>query len=140
MKTLFLALSMFWTAARKTPILLSLLLTVARCTPAILRHLPAALALIGKIRDAFGSAAVQEFLKALHAFIDQMSPPTPTVNGGDNPKQEQRRRLFRFRNRLEVAGILTDTEAQELCALHSIGSNTDSSGTADSSNAGFHYA
>ena len=142
MKTLSLVLSTLWTVARKTPILLSLLLATARCTPAILQHLPAALVLIGKIRDAFGSEAVQEALKALQALIDKLSPPTPQVDRVDptNPKQEKRRRLFRFRNRLEVAGILTDTEAQELCALHNTGSNTNSPGTADSGNAGFQYA
>ena len=108
MKTLSLVLSTFW--------------IVARNTPAILRHLPAALVLIGKIRAVVGSEAMQEFMKALHAFIDRIAPLTPATDGTGtiqtNPKQEQRRRLFRFRDRLEVAGIITDAEAQELCAQH----------------------
>jgi len=122
MKTLSLTLSMLWAVARSTPTVLSLLWMFARNTPAILRHLPAAIALIGKIRTVFGSEAVQEFMRALHAFINRMAPPGPTTDSTGtipaNPKQEQRRRLFRFRNRLEVAGILTDTEAQEICAQY----------------------
>ena len=122
MKTLSLVLSLLWTVARRTP--------------AILRHLPAALVLIGKIREAFGSESVQEILKAFQALIDNLSPPTPQADRDipAPPKQEQRRRLFRFRNRLEVAGILTDTEAQELCAQHGTGS-----GNAGSSTTGFQY-
>jgi len=108
MKTLFLVLSLLW--------------AFARCTPAILRHLPAALVLIGKIRAVFGSEAVQELMKALNAFIDRVAPPAPTIDGTGtipaNLKKEQRRRIFRFRNRLEVAGIITDAEAQELCAQY----------------------
>ena len=129
MKTLFLVLSTLWAVARKTPTMLSLLLTVARCTPAILRQFPAAFTLIGKIQAVFGSEAVQELLEALHVFIDRLSPPAPTTDdAGDipaNPKQEQRRRLFRFRDRLNVAGIITDAEAQEICALHNIDSRID---------------
>jgi len=124
MKTLSLTLSTLWSVARNTPTVLSLLWLFARNTPAILRHLPAAIALIGRIRAVFGSEAVQEFMKALDAFINRMAPPIPTTDSTGtipaNPKQEQRRRLFRFRNRLEVAGILTDTEARELCARHDI--------------------
>ena len=123
-------------------LVLSLLWTVARCTPAILRHLPAALVLIGKIRNAFGSEAVQEVLKAFQALIDKSSPPTPQADRVNPaiPKREKRRRLFRFRNRLEVAGIISDTEAQELCAQHGTGSNVDSSGSAGSSTTDFQYA
>ena len=138
MKTLFLVLSTLWTVARKTPTLLSLLWVLVRCTPAILRQLPAALALINKIRAVFGSEAVQELVKALYAFIDQMTSSASIADGDtpDNPNQEQQRRLFRFRydrlrcdrfrNRLEVAGIITDAEAQEICALHNIDSRIDS--------------
>jgi hypothetical protein len=128
MKTLSLTLSMLWAVARNTPTVLSLLWMFARNTPTILRHLPAAIALIGKIRAVFGSEAVQEFMKALHTFINRVAPPVPTTDSTGiiqtNPKQEQRRRLFQFRNRLEAAGILTDAEAQELCTLHGIGYGT----------------
>jgi len=54
MKTLFLILSTFW--------------AVAQSIPAILRHLPATLDLIGKIRTVFGSEEAKEFIKALSAF------------------------------------------------------------------------
>ena len=54
MKTVSLVLSTFW--------------AVAQSTPAILRHLPPALALIGKIRTVFGSEKSQEFIKTLSAF------------------------------------------------------------------------
>ena len=122
MRTVSLVLSTFWRIARNTPTILSLLWAIARCTPAILRHLPAALVLIGKIRAVFGSEAVQEFMKALHAFIDRIAPPAQATDGTGTiptpPKQERRRRLFRFRNRLEVAGTITDAEALELCAQH----------------------
>jgi len=136
MKTLFLVLSTFLAVARKTPTLLSLLLATARCTPAILRHLPAAFVLINKIRAVFGSEAVHELLKALQAFIDRVAPPAPTTDStGDiqaNPKREQRRRLFRFRDRLNIAGIITDSEAQEICASHYIDSRADGWQTDDS--------
>ena len=103
MKTLFLILSTLW--------------TVARSTPAILRHLPAALALIGKIRAVFGSEAVQELMKALHAFIDRTTPSTNSTGTIPTPsKQERRRRLFRFRDRLAIAGSFTDDEAENICA------------------------
>jgi len=120
MKALSLVLSTFWAVARSTPAILSLLWAIARCTPTILRHLPAALVLIGKIRDAFGSEAVQEALKAFQTLIDKFSPSTPPEDRviPANPNQEKRRKLFRFRNRLEIAGIITDAEAQELCAQH----------------------
>jgi hypothetical protein len=136
-KTLSLVLSTFWAVARKTPTMLSLLWVLARCTPAILKYLPAALVLISKIRDAFGSEAVQEFMKALYTFIDQISSSAPIADGDtpDHPKQEQQRRLFRFRNRLTLAGIITDAEAQELCALHGTGFSINGSTAA-----GFQYA
>jgi hypothetical protein len=122
MKTLSLVLSTFWAVARSTPTILSLLWMVTRNTPAILRHLPAALVLIGKIRAVFGSEAVQEFMTALHTFIDRIAPPAQAADGTGTtqtpPKQERRRRFFRLRDRLEVAGIITDAEAQELCAQH----------------------
>jgi len=122
MKTVFLVLSTLWTVARKTPTMLSLLWALTRCTPAILRHLPAAFVLIGKIREAFGSEAVQEALKAFQALIDKLSPPTPQADRDipAPPKQEKRRRLFRFRNRLEVAGAITDHEAETICVFHRI--------------------
>ena len=113
MKTVSFVLSTFW--------------AVAQNTPAILRHLPAALALIGKIRTVFGSETVQDLLKALNAFIDRIAPPAPTTNSTGtiqaNPRQERRRRIFRFRNRLEVAGMMTDEETQQLCDQHHIGDN-----------------
>jgi len=120
MKTVFLILSTLWTVARKTPTMLSLLLVFARCTPAILRQLPAAFVLIGKIRAAFGSEAVRELLKALYAFIDQMSPPTPAVDGDthDNTKEEQRRRRFLFRKRLKFASVFNDDTVEYVCDLH----------------------
>jgi len=138
MKTLSLVLSTFWVVARKTPTLLSLLLSVARCTPAILRHLPAALVLIGKIRAMFGSEAVQDALKALQVLIDRLPPPTPATDGitPDNSNQARWRRFFRFRNRIIIASIITDTEAQEICDQHGL----NSSGTDGFSIASVQYA
>jgi len=83
--------------------------------------LPAALALIGKIRAAFGSDKVQEAVKALNEFLDKIAPPAPSVDTTPAiPEKEKRRRLFRFGNRLKVAGAITDNEAQEFCAQHNI--------------------
>ena len=100
--------------------MLSLLWTLTRNTPAFVRHLPSALALIGKIRAVFGSEAVQEFMKALHAFIDRITPPAQAMDGSGTipvpPKQERRRRLFRFRDRLAIAGSFTDDEAENICS------------------------
>jgi hypothetical protein len=76
-------------------------------------------------------------MKALHAFIDRVALPTPTTDRTiqTNPKKERRRRIFQFRNRLDVAGIITDEEAQEFCAQHGTDYSTD-----DSRLDGFQYA
>ena len=106
-------LSTLWTVLRSSPTALYYLFVV-------LRYLPAMIAFIGKLQEVFGSEAMQELMKALHAFINRIAPPIPAADGviPVNTKQEKRRRLFQFRNRLEVAGILTDAEAQEFCAQH----------------------
>jgi hypothetical protein len=100
------------------------IMTVIRYLKAALVALPTALALIGKIRAAFGSEKVQEVMKALGEFIDKIAPPTPTTESTGstpvNPEKEKRRRLFRLGHRLNVAGTITDNEAQEYCAQHNI--------------------
>ena len=92
------------------------------------------MAYINKIRAAFGNDKVQEAVKALNEFLDKIAPPVPTTDSIDtkptggrgqqhspaNPEREKRRRLFRFGNRLKIAGTITDNEAQEFCAQHNI--------------------
>ena len=102
-----------WTVMRSSP-------AIIRYFFVVLRYLPTLIAFMGRLQEVFGSEAVQELMKALHAFINRIAPPTPATDKSipANTKQEKRRRLFQFRNRLEVAGMLTDAEAQELCAQH----------------------
>jgi len=124
MKTLSLVLSTFWAVARSTPTVLSLLWTVARNTPAFLRHLPATLILIGKIRAAFGSEAVQVAIKAFGEYIDRIAPPAPTAdstgNTPANPGREKRRRFIRFMNRTRLAGQIPENEVRNICAKNLI--------------------
>jgi len=88
----------------------------------VLRYLPSIMTFIGKLQEVFGSEAVQEAIKAFNEFVGKIAPPAPATDSAGtvpvNNQKEQRRRLFRFRNRLEVAGIITDTEAQEFCAQY----------------------
>ena len=103
-------------------------ITVIRYLWAALAAVPTALALIGKIRAAFGNEQVKEVIKAFGEFIDKIALPAPTAKEptGERgtqhapaiPEQEKRRRLFRFWNRIKVAESLTDAEAHELCARH----------------------
>jgi hypothetical protein len=98
--------------------------TVIRYLQVAFVALPTALALINKIRSAFGSDKVQEALKAFNEFLDKICPPVPSADTTGTtpviPEKEKRRRLFRFGNRLKVAGTITDIEAQEFCAQHNI--------------------
>ena len=115
MKTLSLILSTGW--------------MVVRHAPTALYHVPAVIALIRKMVAAFGSDKVQEAIKAFSALLDKLTPPSPTTDStGTSPtnlKREQRRRLFRFRNRLDVAGMITDDEVQEFCHQHHISNSRD---------------
>jgi hypothetical protein len=108
----------------KTTAILTIIISVLRNAPAVLAALPSALALINKIRAAFGSDKVQEALKALGEFLDKTAPPAPaTDSAGSKPaciEEEKRRRWFRFRNRTTVAGTITDNDAWEFCAKHHI--------------------
>ena len=85
----------------------------------IIRTLPIALAMINKIRVAFGSDKVQEAIKAFNEFIDKISPPAPTADSGGsipaNPEKEKRRRFFRFMSRTRMAGRISDSEVAVIC-------------------------
>ena len=97
------------------------MITVIRYVKAALVALPTALALINKIRAAFGNDKVQEAVKALNEFLDKIAPPSPSVDSIPAiPEKEKRRRLFRFGNRLKIAGTISDNEAQEFCAQHNL--------------------
>ena len=108
---------------------ISTIITVIRFIPAILAALPTAFALIGKIREVFGNEQIKEVIKAFGEFIDKIAPPVPatenTTNIPANPEREKRRRLFRFRNRIDVAGMMTDDEAQTLCDQYHTKNNRD---------------
>jgi len=110
------------------------MITVIRYVKAALVALPTVLVLINKIRAAFGNDKVQEAVKALNEFLDKIAPPVPTTDstgtkptGGRgqqhspaNPEREKRQRLFRFGNRLKIAGAITDNEMREYCVQHHI--------------------
>ena len=96
---------------------LSVLWTVARNTPAVLRHLPTIILLIGKIREAFASEQVKEVLKAFIDLIGKSEVQHDSVDNtkSDDEKDNQRRRFRRFRNRMDVACDLSDGEVCNYC-------------------------
>ena len=100
------------------------IVTAIRYLQVILAALPTTFALIGKIRAAFGSDKVQEALKALGKFIDQIAPPAPTTDSTGstpaNPEKEKRRRFTRFMNRTRLAGRVPENEVQNICAKNLI--------------------
>jgi len=102
---------------RNAPALISLL-------SMILAALPRAVALIGKIREAFDSEKVKEAIQAFNEFIGGIAPPAPTADSTGtipaNPKQEKRRRFRRFMNRIRIAMCMSDTDEQNLCAKYNI--------------------
>jgi hypothetical protein len=85
----------------------------------VFRNLPLILQLIGRIREAFDPKKVSEALETLNELIGNIAPPAPTADSaGDNPANlegEKRKRWLRFKNRINVAGIVSDTDAQEFC-------------------------
>ena len=94
-------------------------ITIIRNVTMLLAALPSAFALIGRIREAFGSDKVQEAIKAFNEFIDKIAPPTPTADSTGsipaNPEKEKRRRFFRLMNRTRVAGRISDREVAVIC-------------------------
>lgn len=104
------------------------MITVIRYLQAIFATFPAAFALIGKIRAAFGSDKVREAIKALGEFIDRIAPPAPREDGnpqttdrsGEGGNSEKRRRFTRFMNRTRIAGKMAEYEVQDICAKHLI--------------------
>jgi hypothetical protein len=90
---------------------------------------PAALALINKIRAAFGSDKVQEAIQAFNEFLDRVAPSVPTADSTDyipaEPEGEQRRRFFRFMNRTQMAGRISDREVGIICERNLIPSYTE---------------
>jgi hypothetical protein len=85
----------------------------------VLRNLPLILQLIGRIREAFDPKKVSEALETLNELMGRIAPPAPAADsaGSDpaNPEGDKRKRWLRFKNRIHVAGIVSDADAQELC-------------------------
>ena len=98
----------------------------------ILAALPATVALIVKIRAAFGSEAVQAAIKAFGEYIDRIAPPAPTADSAENipanPEKEKRRRFTRFMNRTRLAGQIPENEVRNICAKNLIQPYIDGSG------------
>ena len=94
-------------------------ITIIQNVSMLLAALPNALALINKIRAAFGSDKVQEAIKAFNEFIDKITPPVPTTDSTGstpaNPKHEKRRRFLRFMNRTRLAGRIPEGEVWVIC-------------------------
>lgn len=90
----------------------------------VLRYLPLILNLIGKMREAFDPEKIPEVIKAFQELIAKMTPPAPAVDSAGttpaNPAGERTRRWRRLKTRLDVAGAITDIEAQEFCSTYSI--------------------
>ena len=85
----------------------------------VLRNLPLILQLIGRIREAFDPKKVSEALESLDELIGRIAPPAPTADSAGhkpaNLEGEKRKRWLRFKNRINVAGIVSDTDAQAFC-------------------------
>ena len=85
----------------------------------VIRYLPAVIAFIGKLREAFGSEKVQEAIQALNDFIGKIAPPAPTTDStgtiSANTEKEKQRRFGRLINRTRLAGRVTDREIQTIC-------------------------
>jgi len=103
---------------------LSVLWMIMRNTPTVIRTFPALIALLWKLREAFGSEAVQAAIKAFGEYIDRIAPPAPTADSAGsvpaNLKREKRIRLIRFMNRIQLAGQIPENEVRELCAQNLI--------------------
>ena len=96
-------------------------ITIIRNLPMLLTAFPTAIAMINKIREAFGSDKVQEAIKAFCEFIDKIAPPSEATDSRRqttaeaNPKQERKRRFFRFMNRTRMACRISDREVAVIC-------------------------
>ena len=90
----------------------------------VLRYLPLILNLIGRMREAFDPEKIPEVIKAFQELIAKIAPPAPTTESAGetpaNPAGEKKQRWRRLKTRLDVAGALSDTEAQEFCSTYSI--------------------
>jgi len=105
-------------------------IAIIRSLMTIIAAMPSTLAMLGKLRAAFGNDNVQEAIKALGEFIDKISPPAPTADSTGsipaNPKREQQRRFFRFMNRTRLAGQIGEGEVQVICERNFITPYTES--------------
>jgi hypothetical protein len=96
--------------------------SVVKFSPTLLYNLPKIIALSKMVIELFGSKQFQEVLIALGVFFGKIAPPAPTADSAGtipaNNEQEKQRRFFRLRNRLDVAGIMTDREAINIAEIH----------------------
>ena len=85
---------------------------------------PKLFAFIMQIVKFYGSEQFQEVLTAIGNLLRQLAPPAPTADSAGtipaNPEQEQRRRLLRLRDRLNIAGRITDRDVQTICETFQI--------------------
>ena len=87
----------------------------------VLRYLPLILNLIGRIREAFDPEKIPEVIKAFQELIAKITPAAGSAGETPaNPAEEKKRRWRRLKTRLDVAGAITDTEAQEFCSTYRI--------------------
>jgi uncharacterized membrane protein len=97
-----------------------------RNVPALLVLIPQLLAIVGKIREAFGSDKVQEAIQAIAELFNSngIALPAPTTDSTGsvpaNPKQERRRRFAWFRNRTRAMGCASSEETRAICNAHNI--------------------
>ena len=93
----------------------------------LLRNSPRLFALVVQIVNLFGSDEFKEVLEALGNFFRKIAPPAPTADGTGtipaNPEPEKRKRLWRLRSRLNIAGRITDMQVQDICTAHQINLN-----------------
>ena len=117
MKTALLVLSTVWTCIRHSK-------TTVRYLLVVLYYVPTAISLIRKFIAVFGSEEMKEAFSALKDFLGKIAPPAPTADSigtvPANQKREYRRRLFRFANRLNLFGAITDYEEHSLLLTHNI--------------------
>jgi hypothetical protein len=103
--------------------LLSLLWSGMRNSPTLIKNLPTIILLLGKIREVCASEPFQDTLKMFFGLFGKDSSEEIEQDSSANKEERQRWRFLRFRNRVEVASNMTDSQAQFFCAQRSTHNN-----------------
>jgi len=96
---------------------MNIVFTILRNAPAFFALLPQIIALIGKIRQAFGSSKTQDAISAFAELVDRIAA---SDSASTDSRRANRRRFCRFMNRTRVAGQMPEYEVRDICDKHLI--------------------